>query len=405
MIKIKSDKKILFVIPYLAKGGAEKILSNITIHFPGEWEIDILVNDDQVIDYPFKGNIITLGVTEKPKLNSVLFQFRVFLKRIRKLRKLKKEGNYQACVSFLDSTNVASILTGNKYCKNIINIVNNMSASEKNEWIYRYIVSPLIKLFYNKADKIVAVSEDVKTDMVRNFGIKPEKIMAIYCSVDMNSISQKIMQEIPEGEKEWFSKERTVITAGRLEKQKGQWHLIRAFNKVIQYIPDARLVIFGEGPMEKYLKELVKGYQLEDQVLFHGFSQNLDMYISKSAVFAFPSLYEGLSVALLEALACALPCIAADGASGAREQLAPDYTGVIQGYYKGEYGILVEESSEEMPDVKVPLDRCENGLAEAMIEVLTSESLRMHYSEKARERSRAYDVELISRQWVEVVEK
>ena len=92
MIKIKSDKKILFVIPYLAKGGAEKILSNITIHFPGEWEIDILVNDDQVIDYPFKGNIITLGVTEKPKLNSVLFQFRVFLKRIRKLRKLKKEG-------------------------------------------------------------------------------------------------------------------------------------------------------------------------------------------------------------------------------------------------------------------------------------------------------------------------
>ena len=147
MIKIKSDKKILFVIPYLAKGGAEKILSNITIHFPGEWEIDILVNDDQVIDYPFKGNIITLGVTEKPKLNSVLFQFRVFLKRIRKLRKLKKEGNYQACVSFLDSTNVASILTGNKYCKNIINIVNNMSASEKNEWIYRYIVSPLIKLF------------------------------------------------------------------------------------------------------------------------------------------------------------------------------------------------------------------------------------------------------------------
>ena len=128
------------------------------------------------------------------------------------------------------------------------------------------------------------------------------------------------------------------------------------------------------------------------------------MYISKSAVFAFPSLYEGLSVALLEALACALPCIAADGASGAREQLAPDYTGVIRGYYKGEYGILVEESSEEMPDVKKPLDRCENGLAEAMIEVLTSESLRRHYGEKARERSQVYDVELISRQWVEAGE-
>lgn len=405
MTEMKNDKKVLFVIPYLAKGGAEKILSNITIHCPKEWKIDILVNDDSVIDYPFEGNIITLGVTEKPKFSSVMFQFRVFLKRVKKLRKLKKEGNYLACISFMDSTNVASILTGNKYSKNIINIVNNMSASGKNESIYRYIVNPMIKLLYNRADKIVAVSEDVKSDMVQNFGIKQEKITTIYCSVDMNNINQKIKQDMPEQENEWFSKDRTVITAGRLEKQKGQWHLIRAFNKVVRYIPDAKLVIFGEGVLGKYLRELVKAYQLEDKILFRGFSPNLDMYISKSAIFAFPSLYEGLSVALLEALACALPCIAVDGASGAREQLAPGYTGVIQGYFKAEYGIMVEESSEEMPDVEEPLDGSENGLADAMIELLTSESLRKHYEKKARDRSQVYDVELIGKQWIEVIEE
>ena len=63
-------KKILFVIPYLVEGGAERALSNITTHFPPGWDIDILVNDDTVVDYLFKGNVITLGITGEAKTGS-----------------------------------------------------------------------------------------------------------------------------------------------------------------------------------------------------------------------------------------------------------------------------------------------------------------------------------------------
>ena len=62
---LSSMKSVLFVIPYLYNGGAERALSNITTHFPKDWEIDILVNSDKVKDYPFRGNILSLGIDKE----------------------------------------------------------------------------------------------------------------------------------------------------------------------------------------------------------------------------------------------------------------------------------------------------------------------------------------------------
>lgn len=398
-------EKVLIICSTMNTGGAPKIISNITTRFPEDWEVDILLNSDEDIQFPYKGNIISLNIKEPKSRTSFAYQGKVFLKRLKMLLKLKKRNQYKACISFMDSANVVNILTGNKYCEVIINIVNNMSAQGKNEPIYRWIVNPLSKIFYNKADKIVALSEEVKTDMVEHFGLKPEKLTAIYCSIDLNDIEQKISQEIPEQEQEWFDKKRTIVTAGRMEKQKGQWHLIRAFSKVVKEIPDAKLVIFGFGMLEEYLKELVRDYHMEQNVLFYGFTNQLNTYIAHSAIFAFPSVYEGFGTALQEALACNVPCIATDYVSGAREQLAPDYIGTINGYLKADYGIVVEECSKEMYDASVPLDSSEIGMADAIIELLKSDELRLHYAKKAKERSKVYDVERICRQWTELIEK
>lgn len=164
-------KRVLFVISYLDKGGAERVLSNITIHFPQEWDIDILVNDDRVIDYPFRGSILTLGIKENPKTDSVFFQLKVLLKRIRRLRQLKKRGNYQACVSFLDSANVANILSGKRFCRIILSVHSSLKQSAKLPQ-YKYIVNPLVRLLYNYADRIVAVSEGVRKELVNYLGLR-----------------------------------------------------------------------------------------------------------------------------------------------------------------------------------------------------------------------------------------
>lgn len=398
-------KKILIICSTLDAGGAAKIISNVTTHLPGDWEVDLLLNADDRIKFPYKGKIISLNIPEPKSRTSFRYQGQVFFTRLKKIVQLKRKGSYDACISFMDSANVINILTGNRHCEVIINIINNMSAQDINEPLYRWFINPLGKLLYNKADKIVALSEEVKADMIEHFGIQPQKLSVIYCSVDIADVESKMCFNITRDEEKWFSKDRTVVTAGRMEKQKGQWHLIRAFSKVVEQIPDAKLVIFGEGSLKEYFIGLIKDYHMEESVLLYGFNKNLDTYISKSAVFAFPSLYEGFGTALQEALACNIPCIATDYVSGAREQLAPDFQGEIKGYMNAEYGIIVERCSGEMTDSSIPLDRCEVGMADAIIDLLCSRQLRNYYAEKAKERSKIYDIGMISRHWVEMIEK
>lgn len=397
-------KKLLMICSTLNTGGAPKIISNLTMHFPKEWKVDILLNSDDDIEFPYKGNIISLNIKEPKSRTSFKYQGEVFIKRIRALRKLKSTNSYDACISFMDSANIVNILTGNKYCKTIINIVNNMSAQGIYEPLYKYLINPLGKFLYNRSDRIVALSQEVKDDMINNFKIEPDKIVSIYCSIDLDDINMKASKEILEEDRGWFDKEKTIVTAGRMERQKGQWHLIRAFSEVVKEIPDAKLVIFGEGSLKKYLEKLVKSYHIEDNTLFAGFTNQLNTYIAHSAIFVFPSIYEGFGTALQEALACNIPCVSSDYMSGGREQLAPNFDGKIEGYIRGEYGIVVEKLSKEMKDASVPLDNSEQAMADAIIELLRSKKTRESYAQKAKERSKDYDIHCICNQWIKLLQ-
>lgn len=399
-----NEKRILLICSALDGGGAARIISNLTTHLPQDWEIDILLNTDQNIQFPFRGRIISLNISDSKSRTAFSYQGKVFIRRMKALFKLKKQNHYTACISYMDSANIANLLTGNRYCEVILNIVNNMSAQQSNEPIYRWLISPMIRLLYNRADKIIALSEEVKEDMIQNFGLKRSKMFSSYCSIDIHDIESKIAQSISDERADWFLKDKTVVTAGRLEKQKGQWHLIRAFSEVVRQIPDVKLVIFGTGGLQDYFEQLISDYKMQNNVLLYGFNNNLDYYIAKSAIFVFPSLYEGFGTALQEALACDVPCIATDYVSGAREQLAPNYKGEIRGRLKAEYGIIVERCSEKMYNASEPLDHNEKELAAAMIELLQSEELRRAYARKAKERSRIYDIEEICKQWVKIIE-
>ena len=89
-----------------------------------------------------------------------------------------------------------------------------------------------------------------------NWTITVDKIEVIYNPCDKEAIKNKISDDIlTDSEKEIFeNSENIVITAGRLTEQKGQWHLIRSFSKVVEEIPNAKLVILGEGDKKSYLK-------------------------------------------------------------------------------------------------------------------------------------------------------
>lgn len=391
--------RVAILISSMDGGGAAKIVSNISTRLPEDWDIDIILNNADKLEFPYKGRIISLDMNVPLDKDSILYQFKVFWKRIRLLKKLKKERRYDCCISYMDSANLVNILTSNGTCKTVINVVNNMSASAKYNWKFRLIVNPVIKRFYNKADLIFALSMDVKNDLVDNYGIINSKIKVSYCSIVLEEID-KLIRENKGMIDDWFDINNTVITAGRLNKQKGQWHLIRAFSRVCQVLPNAKLCIFGFGELEEYLKKLVVDYKMENNVKMFGFSNMLDAYIANSALFVFPSLYEGFGTALQEALGCQVACLATDYQTGGREQLSPEYTGKITGIYKGKYGILIPNCSENMLDAIEPLEKEEIILADAIIELLSDKKLREDYAKRARIRSSEYDINRIVELWV-----
>ena len=100
---------------------------------------------------------------------------------------------------------------------------------------------------------------------------------------------------------------------GRLHFQKNQKFVIDIFAETAKLIPEARLVLIGQGEDETELKEKVKRLGLQEKVLFAGKQYNIRSWLSAFDLFLFPSLFEGLSIAALEAQANGIPVLASEG--------------------------------------------------------------------------------------------
>lgn len=364
--------RVLFVISTLDTGGAQKVaaeLSNALIEF---YDIDFLLNDKDSVVFPYSGNIFSLGLKPQNDKTNLIYQFRVLVRRIWNLVKLKRNNQYIASISFLDSANIANIITGNNRCRTIAT-VHITPSRELNDWKHKFIVAPLSKLLYRFADSVITVSKGIEYDLVNNMGFRSDNIRTIYNFLDIGNIRKKSSEQLSNEEKSLFNGRPVVTTVGRLTRQKGQWHLIRAFSKVIKEYPEAKLIIAGEGELYDYLKELSIDMGMENNVVFMGFVTNPYKIVKASDAFVMSSLYEGLPTALIEALAVETPCISCDYMSGAREILAPELSQnkeLTGGIYEGGYGMLTLVCDDSMYDYKAPLTREEALLAKAIITVL-----------------------------------
>jgi glycosyltransferase involved in cell wall biosynthesis len=160
-------------------------------------------------------------------------------------------------------------------------------------------------------DKIVAVSETVKHDILKYDGLSEDKVTVIYNGIDTvrfsdvdGSIIRKefnIQSDIP-----------IVGTIGRLTLQKGQKYLIEAISLVKKRFPQIILLIVGDGPMKEELKEYAKSIGLNGHIIFTGSRRDIPALLTAMDIFVLPSLWEGLPNALLEAMAVGKPIIATD---------------------------------------------------------------------------------------------
>lgn len=201
-------------------------------------------------------------------------------------------------------------------------------ASDRTKKSVSATVMKLLKhYFYRKADGIIAVCEDLKSEIAQTTKMPPDRITVIYNPIAVDDILQRM--EEPSGH-EWLDNpsRKVILSIGRLERQKDFTTLIRAFSIVRKDI-DANLLILGEGGLRDDLAELVRTLELDDYVDFPGFVSNPYSYITRANAFVLSSLCEGLPNVLLEALAIGTPIVATDCMTGPREILRGGEDGIL----------------------------------------------------------------------------
>lgn len=170
------------------------------------------------------------------------------------------------------------------------------------------------------SDRIIAVSNRVKADLLRFDRVSPSKVEVVPNGIDpcrFEDLSPKA-----EARKKLSLPENAFLigTVGRLSIAKGHHDLLSAFRLLMdeEGRPDLRLVIIGDGPLREELTQTVQQMGLEKVVFFLGTRRDVPDCLSALDLFVFPSLWEGQGIALVEAMAARLPIVCADY-EGARE--------------------------------------------------------------------------------------
>lgn len=188
------------------------------------------------------------------------------------------------------------------------------------------MISEMVQSWF--VDRIVAVSEGVKADLVKYEHIRPEKIQVIYNGIDGSKYRVKI--DTAKKRKELgIDKDDKVVGVGvRLSKQKGISYLIEAVSLLIKIIPEIKLLIVGDGEYKINLKKLSKKMGIKDNVIFTGFRFDIPELLQIMDVYVLPSLWEGHPLVLLEAMAAG-KAIVASIIPGNKETVDHGYSGFL----------------------------------------------------------------------------
>jgi len=283
-------------------------------------------------------NIVYISPIKKSGLK--LFSFNIFLKK--KIIDMYKNKD----IDILHHTNDYYFLFVSKKDVDlpIIATVHHPYAEERriikdnsNTYNYlRYLMRRPIyfhermeKITCKKADNIIAASNYTAQSIIKEYNIPSDKVRVIPNAVSIEKFNPKI-DGFKIREKWNLSKDKIVLFVGRLDLNKGIKYLIEAFSKIIIDIPNARLMIVGDGPLKNDIKKIVSMHNMEKYIIFAGNveSKDLPKFYAASDIVVLPSLMEGFGIVLLEAMATGKPCIATK-AGGTKDVILNGKTGFL----------------------------------------------------------------------------
>lgn len=396
-------KRVGLLIPSLADGGAERVVSRLSFILGDKYDIYLILFDSSNPKYQYNGEIINIAVPANT--GSVFSKIILLFKRTYRLKKVKKQYKIDVLISFLDSPNIVNVLSKVNSCKTIISIRNYFDIEKKSSFFLE-IMSFLTKNIYSNADAIISVSKEIKDNLIYKYGVEADKVKVIYNPYDVEEIQERSKEKIEEKHLDFMNSNKIFISVGRQMYQKGFWHLIKSFKQVHDVVPESKLVIIGRDSDNENINNLVKKLELEKDVLFTGYQENPFKFINKSHVYVMTSLFEGFPNALVEAMACGCPIISTDCKSGPKEILLDDYNSSqkINDIVYGDYGVLVPAFRQGENWNYLDFEYEDKVLAKAMINIIRNEQEQKKYSEKSIYRAKVFSYEKCLNEYSFVIE-
>lgn len=301
-------KKILFVVPSLSKGGAERMVSRISTELAKDKDFDVSIlyffDTENKYEVGNEVKLFNLSNGDEKQYNDISK-----VKRILKIRKYIKDYNPDYIVPFLDHVSLyvflACMLT--KYSKRIICTERNNPSESKNIKIKKFL--------FKKAKKIVVQNDGQK----RFFSEKLQSKMVVI----PNFLEDKYF----EFEKEYSKEIINVTFMGRMNEQKNIPLLINAFSNL--NANNVFLHLYGEGDNKNEYLVLAKKSSKKDFIIFEGRTEKPIDVLLNSDLFVLSSNFEGMPNVLMEAMALGVPCISTDCDYGPRDLIINNENGIL----------------------------------------------------------------------------
>ena len=366
-------RRICFVLPSLAGGGAERAAVHILNALDGQqWDRSMYLFD-RVGPYLDE-------VSPDIRLSAGTDHSRIG--RWQELRRFIRDTRPEIVVSFLSYFSVLSAArAAGVGARVVFNQQTPMTAfladgdyPWRGQW-HRRLFSLVTRTGYAAADLVVATSRGVATDLQTAFGVSTGHVRVIPNPVDIDAVVRAAAEPLDAVfASQWTAP--VIVAAGRLAEAKNYPLLIDAVALLRQRVP-ARLFILGQGELEGAIRARIAERGLGDAVVLCGFQKNPWKFIAKADLFALSSHYEGFGNVLVEAMACGVPVVAT--ASAGTRDIVRD----------GVDGFLVEPHEATL-------------LANALERGLRDDALRRHLAEGARVGAQRFALPVVSAHYGQV---
>lgn len=292
---------IVFFLPDLRGGGAERVMLNLLTEFHKDSEKEV---------------VLLLGRKQGPLMDQVPEGIRVFeleagsaMKSLIPFVRFCQKHRPKKVIASLGSSLAAAM--AKPFIPKGIEIINrlgNTIGAEKllfKSTLKRRLYIRANKLIAQKSDKIIFQCHYMAEDFIREVGVQPKSYKYIYNPVDVTNMVKKSGELIEE--------DFDFVSIGRLSPQKDYLTLLQAVRILVkEHQKDFKFLILGGGEQREILENKIEIFEIEKNVFLKGFTKNPYPYMKKAKALISTSLYEGFSNVIVEALTLGVPVIASD---------------------------------------------------------------------------------------------